>query len=86
MAQLRTAILEAIRCYVGMTENDRSHYHPNRMRHLLTLLEAAESKPDEWTPLKEWVNHNFNEANITYMTSLYPKEKKNAKSETTDSS
>lgn len=73
--KLQTAVLEAMRCYIGMTENDRSQYRPETMRHLTTLLEAAMHRPEEWDPLKEWVNHHFNESNIEYMASFYPKTK-----------
>lgn len=79
MTKLQTAILEAIRTYVGMTENDRSTYRPETMRHLATLMEASISKPDEWEPLKEWVTHNFSGPSIEYMESFYPKVKKNEK-------
>lgn len=76
---LTQAILEATRCYVGITENDRSQYNPNTMRHLLTLVESAQSQPENWEPLRQWVNTHFNGSNLEYMESVLPKVKKPAK-------
>lgn len=73
------AIIETLRFYVNLTEKDRSQYRPVTMRHLVTLLEASMSKPDDYNPLKEWASNNFEGKDLEYIESLIPRKVKNVK-------
>lgn len=74
MASLTDAIIATIREYASMTENDRSTYRPEKLRHLTTLLEAAQHNPDNWEPLKEWVGLNLPVPMQKLIVSMYPKQ------------